>query len=155
MFAPCLLTCTDPAIRACQKWPIRRPDNLGEIITRLAGIADRFATALDCADTGFLPDGILDELPLPSAAGTMRTAGIDLNRPRVRAALAAAVALAPAPHGFTAAEFADRVRQMIRSPRPGRKPAYWTRVDRDYENLRIGMQELFGDLGISVSAAAA
>jgi hypothetical protein len=127
----------------------------------------------------------------------------------------AAVALTPAPHGFTAAEFADRVRQMIRSdgyttrqasydlrklrgknllakpgrshryqvppdaartvtallalrdyviapilagirsPRPGRKPAHWTRVDRDYENLRIGMQELFGDLGISVSAAAA
>lgn len=39
--------------------------------------------------------------------------------------------------------------------RPGRKPTHWTRVDRDYENLRIGMPDLFGDLGISVSAAAA
>ena len=28
-------------------------------------MADRFATTLDCADIGFLPDGILDELPLP------------------------------------------------------------------------------------------
>ncbi len=28
----------------------------------------------------------------------------------------------------------------IRSPRMGRKPAIWTRVDRDYENLRINMQ---------------
>ena len=90
-------------------------DNLGEIVTRLAGIADRFATALDCADTGFLPDGILDELPLPSAAGPARTVGIYLNKPRIRAALAAAVALAPAPHGFTVAEFASRVRQMTRS----------------------------------------
>jgi hypothetical protein len=29
-------------------------------------MADRFATALDCADTGFLPDGILDQLPMSS-----------------------------------------------------------------------------------------
>jgi hypothetical protein len=87
-------------------------DNFEEIITRLAGIAGRFATALDCADTGFLPDGILDELPLPALAGAGRTAGIDLNKPRIRAALAAALALAPAPAGFTAAEHAARVRQI-------------------------------------------
>ena len=40
-------------------------ENFGEIIARLAGMADRFATTLDCADIGFLPDGILDELPVP------------------------------------------------------------------------------------------
>jgi len=67
-----------------------------EIITRLAGMADRFATTLDCADTGFLPDGVLDELPLPARAGAGRIAGLDLNKPRIRAALAAALALAPA-----------------------------------------------------------
>jgi hypothetical protein len=43
----------------------------------------------------------------------------------------------------------------IRSPRTGRKPAIWTRVDRDYENLRINMQTLFHDLGITTGAAAA
>ena len=32
-------------------------------MTRLAGIVERFATALDCVDTGFLGDDILDELP--------------------------------------------------------------------------------------------
>ena len=37
----------------------------------------------------------------------------------------------------------------VRSPRMGRKPAHWTRVDRDYETLRIGMQTLFHDLGIT------
>ena len=31
----------------------------------------------------------------------------------------------------------------VRSPRTGRKPKIWTAVDRDYENLRIGMQTLF------------
>jgi hypothetical protein len=86
--------------------------NSGEIITRLAGIAGRFATVLDCADTGFLPDGILDELPLPAGSGTRRTAGLDLNKPRIRAALAAALALAPAPAGFTAAGHAARVRRI-------------------------------------------
>jgi hypothetical protein len=89
-------------------------DNFGEIITRLAGIAERFATTLDCADTSFLPDGILDELPLPSRIGAVKTGGIDLNKPRIRAALAAVLALAPAPHGFTVAEFAARVCQMTR-----------------------------------------
>ena len=187
----------------------RSLENFPEIITRLAGMADRFATTLDCADIGFLPDGILDELPLPSQIGATRTGGIDLNKPRIRAALAAALALAAAPHGFTVAEHAAKVRPMtgqagyttrqaaydlrklrgkqlavkpgrtrryhippdaartiaallalrdhviapilagVRSPRRGRKPTHWTAIDRDYETLRIGMQTLFHDLGIT------
>ena len=90
----------------------RSLENFAEIITLLAGMADRFATALDCADTGFLPNGVLDQLPLPSQAGTGRIAGIDLNKPRIRAALSAALALAPAPGGFTVAGHAARVRQI-------------------------------------------
>ena len=90
----------------------RSLDNFADIIDRLAGMADRFAAALDCADIGFLPDGVLDELPLPAQAGTSRIAGIDLNKPRIRAALAAALALAPAPGGFTVAEHAAQVRQI-------------------------------------------
>ena len=83
-----------------------------QIITRLAGMADRFATTLDCADIGFLPDGLLDELPLPAQAGASRIAGIDLNKPRIRAALAAALALAPAPGGFTVADHTAKVRHL-------------------------------------------
>jgi hypothetical protein len=188
-------------------------DNFPEIIARLAGMAERFGTALDCADISFLNDKALDELPLPSRVGVTRVGGIDLNKPRIRAALAAALALAAAPHGFTVAEHAARVQAMaghngyttrqaaydlrkfrgkglvakpgrtrryqvpppaartiaallalrdqvinpilagIHSPRRGRKPATWTRIDRDYETLRIGMQNLFHDLGITVAAA--
>ena len=40
-------------------------------------------------------------------------------------------------------------------PRLGRKPAHWTSIDRDYETLRIGMQALFADLGLTTSSAAA
>ena len=90
----------------------RSLENFAEIIDRLAGMADRFVTTLDCADTGFLPDGVLDELPLAAQAGTSRIAGVDLNKPRIRAALSAALALAPAPGGFTVAEHAARVRQI-------------------------------------------
>ena len=193
----------------------RSLDNFPEIITRLAGMAERFATTLDCADISFLPDGMLDELPLPSRLGATRTGGIDLNRPRIRAALAAALALAAAPHGFTVADFTAKAQHLnthvdytirqgaydlrklrgkglavkpgrtrryhipaeaartiaamlalrdqviapilagVRSPRRGRKPAHWTRIDRDYETLRIGMQGLFDDLGITASTAAA
>ena len=138
-----------------------------------------------------------------------------MNKPRIRAALSAALALAPAPGGFTAAEHAARVRQItgqdgytirqaaydlrklrgkqlvdkpgktrryhvpppaartisalltlrdhviapilagVRSPRMGRKPKTWTAVDRDYENLRIGMQALFQHVGIETLPATA
>ncbi|HSK54858.1 MAG TPA: hypothetical protein VK908_06350, partial [Jiangellales bacterium] len=43
----------------------------------------------------------------------------------------------------------------VRSPRMGRKPAAWTAVDRDYEQLRIHMHTLFDHLGLTAGAAAA
>jgi len=90
----------------------RGPGSFPEIITRLAGMADRFATTLDCAGISFLADGTLDELPLPSRLGATRVGGIDLSKPRIRSTMAAALALAAAPHGFTVAEHAARVRGM-------------------------------------------
>ena len=92
----------------------RSLENFPEIITRLTGMAERFATTLDCADISFLAGTTLDELPLPSRIGATRTGGIDLNKPRIRAALAAALALAAAPHGFTVAEFTAKARLLDR-----------------------------------------
>jgi hypothetical protein len=190
-------------------------DRFGEIVDRLAGMVDRFTTTLDCVDIGFLPEDTLDELPLPSQLGRTRVGGIDLNKPRIRTTLAAVLALAPAPGGFTVTDLTTKVHTMtgqttyttrqtaydlrklrgkelivkpgrsrryqvpaaaartiaallalrdqvispilagIRSPRMGRKPAHWTRVDRDYETLRVNMQTLFHDLGLTTSTAAA
>ena len=73
-------------------------------------MAERFCTMLDCVDIGFIPDGLLDELPLPAQLGATRAGGIDLNKPRIRAVLAAALALAIAPGGFTVADLAAKVR---------------------------------------------
>lgn len=180
-------------------------------------MAERFTTMLDCVDIGFLPDGTLDALPAPSRIGATRVGGVDMNKPRMRTALAAALALAAAPGGFTVSEFTAKVQAMtgqtrdgytirqaaydlrklrgkdlivkpdesrryrvppsaartiaalvvlrdqvispilagLRSPRQGRKPAQWTRLDRDYETIRIHMQTLFQDLGLATASPAA
>jgi hypothetical protein len=195
----------------------RTLDKFPEIATRLTGMVDRFTSILDCVDVGFLPEGILDQLPAPSKIAGTRIGGIDMNIPRVRASLAAAMALAVAPQGFTVAQFTAQVRAMtgqtpdgysvrqgaydlrklrgkqlvikpgrtrryhvpeaaartitalitlrdhviapliagIRTPRRGRVPKTWTQIDRDYETLRLDMQALFNDLGISTTNAGA
>jgi hypothetical protein len=90
----------------------RALENFPDIVTRLAGMAGRFCTLLDCVDTGFIPGGLLDTLPTASQLGGTRVGGIDVNKPRTRAVLAAALALAIAPGGFTVADFAAKVRDM-------------------------------------------
>src|SRR5258706_10666884 len=75
-------------------------------------MTERFTTTLDCVDIGFIPDATLDELPTPSQIGATRVGGVDLNKPRIRAALAAVLALAVAPNGFTIADLAAKVHAM-------------------------------------------
>jgi len=184
------------------------------IVTRLAAMVDRFTSMLDCVDVAFLPDGILDQLPTPTQTGATRVGGVDLNKPLARAALAAVLALAVAPDGFTVADLATKIRSLtgqteqdysvrqaaydlrklrakhlvikpgrghryqvpgraartiaalltlrdqviapilagVRRPEPGRPPKTHTRIDRDYEGLRTGMQTLFHDLAINAAA---
>ncbi|MGH2372131.1 MAG: hypothetical protein ACRDIC_01440 [bacterium] len=63
-----------------------------EIVTRLAGLVDRFTTMLDCVDIAFLPDRILDELPVASKIGATRVGGVDLNK------VGCAMPWLPSPH---------------------------------------------------------
>lgn len=189
--------------RVLDKFPI--------IVTRLKGMLERFLTTLDCVDVAFIADDTLDRMPLASQLGKSRVGGVDLNKPRIRAAVGAAIALSPSPRGFGVAQFASKVHHMtgqtdrqystrqaaydlkklrgkdliqklpasrryqappdairtmaallvlrdqvvrpilagIRVPTQGRKPANWTAVDRDYENLRVNMKALFQDLGVA------
>jgi hypothetical protein len=90
----------------------RTLDKFATIVTRLGAMTERFCTTLDCVDVGFIPDGTLDELPQPSQLGAVRVGGVDLNKPRTRAALAAVLALSPAPDGFTVADLAAKVHTM-------------------------------------------
>lgn len=105
--------------RALEKFP--------EIVTRLAAMVDRFTTMLDCVDVGFLPDGILDQLPTPSRIGATRVGGVDINQPRMRAALAAVLTLAVAPDGFSVADLAAKVQSLTGETQNGyttRQAAY-------------------------------
>ena len=86
--------------------------NFPAIVARLAAMVDRFTNMLDCVDVAFLPDGILDQLPAPSQLGSGRVGGVDINRPRARAALTAVLALAVAPDGFTVGDLAGKVRSL-------------------------------------------
>ena len=83
-----------------------------DIVDRLRAMVERFLTMLDCVDVGFIADGVLDDLPLPSHLGATRLGGIDMNKPRARAVMAAAGALLVAPDGFTVADFAAKLNAM-------------------------------------------
>jgi hypothetical protein len=43
----------------------------------------------------------------------------------------------------------------VRTPHRGQPPATWTRIDQDYETIRIDMQTLFDDLDITTEAPVA
>ena len=86
----------------------RMIEKFPEIVTRLAGVVERFASALDCVDTGFRADGVLDQLPPRPGSAPPASARRPQQTPDANA-LRAALALAPAPNGFTVGNFAAKV----------------------------------------------
>jgi hypothetical protein len=87
-------------------------DNFPTIIAKLTAMVDRFTTTLDCVVHTFIGDDLLDRLPAPAQIGATRVGGVDLNKPRIRAALAAVLGLSVASGGFTVAEFTTKVHAM-------------------------------------------
>jgi hypothetical protein len=90
----------------------RTIDKFPTIVAKLAGMLHRFCTMLDCVDVGFLPDGLLDQLPSPSHIGATQVSGIDLNKPRLRTTLHAVLALSTTPSGFTVADLVAKAHSM-------------------------------------------
>jgi len=84
-----------------------------EIVARLSGMVERFLEVLRCTGSAWISDGSLEDLPKPSRVGQTRVGGIDINHPRIRAVMAAVLALAPAPLGFSASQVAAKVRQIL------------------------------------------
>jgi hypothetical protein len=82
------------------------------IVARLKAIVDRALRTLRWMDRAFVADATLDQLPVPSQLGKTRVGGIDLGQPRMRTVLAAVVALAPAPRGFTVGELTAKVQEI-------------------------------------------
>lgn len=102
-------------------------DRFPRIVTRLREILEQFLSNVYCMDAAFISDDTLDQLPTPSQVGKTRVGGIDVNKPRMRTVLGAALALACSPDGFTVGQFAIRVRSMQRTSDPAydaRRAAY-------------------------------
>jgi hypothetical protein len=87
-----------------------------KIVARLEDILERFLTTLDCVDVTFVSDETLDQLPLPSLVGRTHVGGVDINKPRIRSVLAAVLALAPSPTGFSVTQLMTKVRSMAGQP---------------------------------------
>jgi hypothetical protein len=114
------------------------------IVARLVSILERFLTALDCVDVAFIGDETLEQLPLPSRVGKVRVGGIDLNNPRMRAALAAVLALGPSPLGFGVSQFRAKVLAMT-----GHSDADYSPRHAAYDLKKLRGKQLIAKMGRS------
>ncbi len=82
------------------------------IVARLKALLDRALGTLQWMDRAFVADAMLDRLPTPSQLGKIRVGGIDLGHPRMRTVLAAILALALTPRGFTVGQVTAKVQEI-------------------------------------------
>lgn len=87
--------------------------HLPKVIESLKEILERFLDALHCMDRSFIPEGTLDELSQHAYLGKTRVAGIDISKARMRAVMEALIGLAPSPQGFSVADLASKVREIL------------------------------------------
>ncbi len=125
----------------CGRVLTRFPD----VVARLRGILERALVVLRGMERAFVSDDTLERLPLPATVGKTHVGGIDIGKPRTRTALAAVLALAAAPAGFTAGELAAKAWELggpANSGYDSRRAAYdlkkmrgkglVTRIDRSH-----------------------
>jgi hypothetical protein len=95
-----------------------------EIVLRLKAILHRFLNALRCIDIAVISEDSLDDWHKPSQVGQTRVGGVNLNQPRMRAALQAVIALSAAPQGFQCGDLAAKVQENTAVPYTPRQAAY-------------------------------
>jgi hypothetical protein len=91
----------------------RSLSNFPRLLQRLKLILERFLNQLHCLRQAFIADNTLDTLAEHGQVGKARTVGIVLDKPRLRAVIAAVIALAPTPQGFTVSQLAQEVRTLL------------------------------------------
>jgi hypothetical protein len=102
-------------------------EKLPGMLKRLEGMVVAFLGVVQAAHLSFVDGQQLDALAAPSVRGARRTAGVDLQKPRMRAVAEAVIAVAAKPEGFSAADLAERVREKQGRAMAGyaaRKAAY-------------------------------
>jgi hypothetical protein len=91
----------------------RGVDSMGGLVAELRGMLERFTATLHCAHVSFIDTGTMERWPERESFNGRAVAGLDVNRRRVRAAMEAVLALSLRPTGFTAAEHAGKVREIM------------------------------------------
>ncbi len=94
----------------------KRLEKLSILLARLQRMVIDFLNVIYAAHRGTLAAEALDTLPLPTQRGAQRLAGVDLQKPRMRAVVAAVLALAPKPEGFTAQDVVEKTRPLLGPP---------------------------------------
>lgn len=118
--------------------------HLAEMATTLKAMVIRFLNVLGCIDISFIDSGALDELHQPSLSGKNRVAGVDVNQSRVRSVLAAVVALAQKPGGFTVGDLAGKVHEMAGYPR-----AQYGKRQAAYDLKKLRYKQIVEKVGTS------
>ena len=118
----------------------KRVEKLPIVLARLQRIVIDFLNVVHAAHLGTLDPAALDALPQPTQRGAHRLAGIDLQKPRMRAVVEAVLSLAPKPDGFTASDLAVKTGAFLRQPTyTSRQAAYDLRKLRGKELVeRLG-----------------
>jgi len=94
----------------------KRLEKLSIVPAKLQRMVIDFLNVVHAAHLGALDQGALDALPQPTHRGAQRLAGVDLQKPRMRAVVEAVLNLAPKPDGFTAGELAARTGALLKQP---------------------------------------
>lgn len=104
--------------RSLQKMPI--------MLAKIQSMPIDFLNVVNAAHRSFLGKDVLDSLHRPTQRGAKRLAGVDLCKPRMRAASDAILSLASGPEGFTTDELCEQARtRMPKAARyNNRKAAY-------------------------------
>ena len=90
----------------------KRLEKLSLMLAKLQRMLIEFLGVVQAAHLSFLDSHALDQLPAPTVRGMQRLAGVDLQRPRMRAVAEAVMTLAAAPNGFTARQLVEPVRKQ-------------------------------------------
>jgi hypothetical protein len=87
-------------------------EKLPQLLRTMEQYLNNFLNIVQAAHVSFLDEGTFDTLAMPTQRGTQRRAGIDFNKIRMRQVVAAVVALAPKPAGFTVSDLAQKVSEI-------------------------------------------
>ena len=94
----------------------KRLEKFSPIVAMLKAILKRFLSVVHSVDASFIHTKTLQDWRLPSKVGACRVGGVDIQQERIQVVMQAIMALSILPKpggGFTAAELADKVREIL------------------------------------------